>query len=685
VIGLERPDAPDVLRGDRSKDAQALRAQLRKAGTRPPELAAFVYGAEVFDALAAMTGGRCAYCERVIAGAGGYASRTRSAGVTHHRPPWGAVGSDGTASVEHYWWLAYSWDNLLPACSECIRAKGNRFPVDAPERARRGRPLGDERPLLLDPGAEDPEPHLLFQPDGTVVGATPRGGATIEVLALNRASLVAERRDVAAAVLSGRPTIATDGAFQALRRQLSRMPKATARTSQTAMPLTRDHYDLESAAPMRDDEKASYFSSVRWIERVRIRNFRPIRDLTLDFSGSASENGPWRVLLGENGSGKSSILQAIALALIGGGYRRELGIVPEKFLRYGASEGSIEVNLTGSTEPLRVTFDRSATEFTGPEAARVLLLGYGATRLLPRPGASVAPPRTGMTRVDNLFNPFLANTDPSAWLLSLPPATFRDVADGLARLLDLPRQARIVPDPPRRRVEVRQGRDRSTIEALSDGYQSMLVLACDVMSTVLSLWEHVSLAEGIVLIDELGAHLHPRWRMRIVGALRTLLPRVQFAVTTHDPLCLRGVLDGEVTVIRRSPENHVVAITDLPPVQGMRVDQLLTSEHFGLGSTDDPVVTDLWADYYRLSGLRKPRAADRAALADVRRRLDELDELGRTERERLLLSSADAFIAKRRAEGDPVRPEERSKAAAELDADLASLWASHLPTPDGGR
>ena len=201
------------------------------------------------------------------------------------------------------------------------------------------------------------------------------------------------------------------------------------------------------------------------------------------------------------------------------------------------------------------------------------------------------------------------------------------------------------------------------------------------MNTVLSKWEHVSLAEGIVLIDELGAHLHPRWRMRIVGALRELLPRVQFVVTTHDPLCLRGVLDGEVTVIRRNPENQVVAIADLPSVQGMRVDQLLTSEHFGLGSTDDPVLTDLWAAYYRLEGLRKPRPAEVAELDEVRRKLTELNELGRTERERLLLRTADAYVAKRRAEGDAAEQTERTAASAKVDADLAAVWAAHLPVP----
>jgi uncharacterized protein (TIGR02646 family) len=668
VIRLERPSPPAVLREGRPADERALQSHLRRSGSRPPELNPFIYGSEVYDALVRMSQGRCAYCERDMASSPG-------GSVTHHRPPWGAVDADGTPSLDHYWWLAYNWENLLPACAECIRAKGNRFPVDAAKRASRGQRLSSERPLLLDPCEDEPDEHLLFQPDGTVVGSTPRGGTTVDVLALNRSSLVSARQAVAAKVLAGEEPDTDE--FQGLRRQLRQLP-AHAKPKQTAMPRPRDHYDLESAVPMGDVDKLDYYSTVRWIEQVRIRNFRPIRDLDLDFTASSSEHGPWRVLLGENGSGKSSVLQAIALTLIGGTYRRELGIRADKFLRYGASEGSVEVRLTGSPEPLRMTFRAGSPDFEGPEGARVLLLGYGATRLLPRPGAALEPPRSGMTRVNNLFNPFLAMTDPTEWMLGLPPKTFSDVALGLTSLLDLGPRARLIADHDLGVVQVREGRQRSSIEELSDGYQSMLVLACDVMNTVLSMWQHVSLAEGIVLIDELGAHLHPRWRMRIVKALRTLLPRVQFVVSTHDPLCLRGVLDGEVTVIRRNPENHVVAITDLPSVQGMRVEQLLTSEHFGLGSTNDPDVDDLWAEYYQLMGIRRPRSAERARLDDVRRRLGQLDELGRSERERLLLNSADAYIARRRAEGDATGP-----TSTKVEAELAAIWAAQLPVPDG--
>src|SRR3546814_20575292 len=58
-------------------------------------------------------------------------------------------------------------------------------------------------------------------------------------------------------------------------------------------------------------------------------------------------------------------------------------------------------------------------------------------------------------------------------------------------------------------------------------------------------------ARALVLVDEIEAHLHPRWKLRIMKGLREALPNVTFIVTTHDPLCLRGLGANEVMVLRR--------------------------------------------------------------------------------------------------------------------------------------
>jgi hypothetical protein len=123
------------------------------------------------------------------------------------------------------------------------------------------------------------------------------------------------------------------------------------------------------------------------------------------------------------------------------------------------------------------------------------------------------------------------------------------------------------------------------------------------------------------LIDEIGSHLHPRWQMRVIQGLRQTFPRVQFIVTTHYPLCLRGLFNRELVVLQRTPHNKVLAVDrDLPPIEGMRVDQLLTSEYFGLNSTIDPDLESQFSEYYQLLALAGA-GADPTCGADIRRKV----------------------------------------------------------------
>lgn len=674
---LRRPTEPAVLAEAKERLTGELERAWRQERARGPELDPILRSPEILEPLLQLTGGACAYCERAVEEQG-----PDAAVVAHHRPAWGAVGIDGAVTLRAYWWLAYEWDNLYPACADCVRSRGTRFPVLGPRAEPGG--VDDEQPLLLDPILDDPDEHLRYQSDGTVTALTERGRVTLDLLALNRDFLIKAR--LAALQTPSGPGFAT------LLRQLGHHPEAASLTAPPPPPprlsgpdlpptsggeagapaydLTADIADIADIADMAAAERGGYYQATQWVERVVIRNFRPIRDLEIDLSRSTSDRGPWTVLLGENGCGKSSVLHAIALTMMGGEQRRALGIDAAKYLRDGARKGLVEVFLSGRTEPMRLEWAKGEHHFNGPEPVAALMLGYGATRLLPRSPAPHSDDR--VVRVDNLFDPLAPLTDPTAWLLSLDGDTFDDVASGIHEMLALDQDAAL-----RRKdgqVVLQEGRSRRPISTLSDGYQSMVVMACDILRSTMRLWSQSALAEGIVLIDEIGAHLHPRWRLRIVTAMRNLMPRIQFIVTTHDPLCLRGIVDGEVVVMRRNSQGGIVSITDLPPVTGMRVDQLLTSEHFGLGSTDDPEVAELWESYYRLMALKRPTEEQTGRLARVRARLDELEQFGATERERLLLTSAADYIAQRRETGDAVAPTSK-----EMTAKLSELWGKHLP------
>ncbi len=97
---------------------------------------------------------------------------------------------------------------------------------------------------------------------------------------------------------------------------------------------------------------------------------------------------------------------------------------------------------------------------------------------------------------------------------------------------------------------------------------------------------------GLVIIDEIDLHLHPRWQRYVVADIRSLFPRMSFVVTTHNPLTLLGAKPGEVFVLQRDEASRQIAARqrDLPP--GLGAEGVLTGDWFGLSSTlDDDTLT----------------------------------------------------------------------------------------------
>jgi len=137
---------------------------------------------EVKDALEACHHGKCCYCENVIA-----KPRAHSH-IEHWRPKsCSRQGHREKAIRPGYYWLAYSWENLLLSCCVCNRYKCDFFPLDDPAtRARHhGMRLEDESPAILKPdGDVDPSDHIRFEED-VPVGRTALGRRTIEVLGLD--------------------------------------------------------------------------------------------------------------------------------------------------------------------------------------------------------------------------------------------------------------------------------------------------------------------------------------------------------------------------------------------------------------------------------------------------------------------------------------------------------------------
>jgi predicted ATP-binding protein involved in virulence len=86
---------------------------------------------------------------------------------------------------------------------------------------------------------------------------------------------------------------------------------------------------------------------------------------------------------------------------------------------------------------------------------------------------------------------------------------------------------------------------------LSDGQRSMLAMVADIAYRMAQLNPHlvenVALeTPGVVLIDELDLHLHPKWQRKVVDNLRRAFPKVQFFATSHSPFIIQSLRPGEL-------------------------------------------------------------------------------------------------------------------------------------------
>lgn len=91
--------------------------------------------------------------------------------------------------------------------------------------------------------------------------------------------------------------------------------------------------------------------------------------------------------------------------------------------------------------------------------------------------------------------------------------------------------------------------------ALSDGYRNTLGMIADIAYRMAELNPHLTTkSSGIVLIDELDLHLHPKWQRHIVNDLKTIFPNCQFIVTTHSPFIIQSLESGELLKLDETPE-----------------------------------------------------------------------------------------------------------------------------------
>lgn len=419
---------------------------------------------------------------------------------------------------------------------------------------------------------------------------------------------------------------------------------------------------------------AAYFTS---LSVAGVRCFGPEQKLIL---ASGARAAKWTVILGENGVGKTTILQcAWTMApsrpsrseptSVTAGAELTVRIRPD-VSRPRGYPSSIKLLGRTATSSLLIRADVSLDEpFTSGKPGAIASssiersssadgqsgAAYSLDSVAPYPSGNVvccgygALRRSGEVSVEadgsthsaaSLFSDGAELISGSEWLLRADYAAStttdkraivrRDkvraaLIDLLPDVSDI-RVAGLDEQPPRPRVDVQTHYGWVPMRALSLGYRSMIAWVVDLASRMFEAYPDSAdpLTEpAIALVDEIDLHLHPRWQREITTHLDCLFPNVQFIVTAHSPLVVQGAGVTNVAVLRRV-EDHVEILNDPEEVRGWRVDQILTSDLFGLRSARPVEVERLLERQQELVLLDSPTESQRVELAAVDRKLSEL-------------------------------------------------------------
>lgn len=324
--------------------------------------------------------------------------------------------------------------------------------------------------------------------------------------------------------------------------------------------LTVLNQDLKQNNTSNQTEEISYVKS------INIKNFYSIKDINLENLDDKKEI----YILGENGDGKSLFLQALTVGL------------------KGVEEGDV-FNLVKSQKEhyeLKIEDSNSNTyDSNDKENVYKNLFAYGANR---NNNCQMKEDESGYLTI---FNPSWDLKNPIEWLKYLDHSeksgksnivSVEMAKKLLQELLNSDVQIDITPET----VTFKEKGSFVTFEQLSAGYKGVITIVADLLVRLSDNQPNVSSIhefKGIVLIDEVELHLHPKWKYNFVKRLRDIFPKIQFIMTTHSPTVLLGA-SKEAVFYKIYKEDGEVKISNQMANEGYTNNSLISSPLFDLGT-----------------------------------------------------------------------------------------------------
>ncbi len=355
----------------------------------------------------------------------------------------------------------------------------------------------------------------------------------------------------------------------------------------------------------KQEEKNSkgFFKENNTIKKVEISNFKLYENIEIELSESIN------IVIGKNGYGKSSLLQAIALGLAptqheeheakNKTYNYKKYINRNIFTKFESKLqqfSTVELNWKNFTQNHKIYSDTILSDKAEKLSFNYMILAYGSNlfteqninirtivdEIVQENGRNFSIYSILEDYTVYFYNPLTILQELTDRSPSLYPERKEEIVKKVDLLIKTLNIFLSIQEPDSYKIELYLSNETSytrgkyyfvnekgkwELEELSEGYRKNILLITDILLRILAAKQNIlpneiidstffEKAKGTILIDEYDRHLHPVWQRKLISQLKNVFKNIQFILTTHNVFSLQSAVRENLIELSKDKKEY---------------------------------------------------------------------------------------------------------------------------------